>query len=200
MTVRASKLALLSCLLLAFASTHAHKSDSAGERLPAIDTAADFTLTTEDKAKLSMHELRGKVVAVSFIFTNCADVCPLLTVKLVGIQNQLGSAFGEDVFFVSITVDPEHDRPEVLKRYASAHGYNPAGWSFLTGSEDKIRRAARAYGVFHEKQSAGSVDHNLLTSIVDRSGTLRVQYMGDRFDPREFLHDLRDLMAEKTRQ
>jgi protein SCO1/2 len=158
--------------------------------------ASEFTLTTQDDERLSLTDLHGKVVVVSFIFTRCADVCPLLTAKLVGIQKQLGSTFGSEVYFLSVSVDPEYDRPDVLKRYADALGCDPAGWSHLTGTSEEIRTMARNYGVFHEKQDGGEVDHNLLTSIIDRSGNLRVQYMGERFDPDEFLHDLRDLMDE----
>ncbi len=70
----------------------------------------------------------------------------------------------------------------------------------LTGSPAAIHDVAGSYGVFHNKRSEGAVDHNLLTSLIDREGTLRVQYMGERFDPRELLHDLRDLMAEGVSQ
>lgn len=174
----------------------AHGADGPAEALATIGPAADFTLTAEDGTPFSMAELRGKVVALNFVFTRCADVCPIATVKMVQIQRALGEQFGRDVFFVSVTVDPGHDTSEVLARYAGAFGYDPSGWAFLTGSAAAIRDVARSYGVFHDRRSGGEVDHNLLTSLVDREGTLRVQYMGERFDTRELLHDLRDLMAE----
>jgi protein SCO1/2 len=194
-------LQLLFCLaLLVPAVAPAHDSDGSGERLPTLGAAAGFTLTTQNGERLSLSDLHGKVIAISFIFTTCADVCPLLTAKLVGMQKQLGSAFGTDVYFLSVTVDPEYDTPEVLKSYAAALGCDPAGWALLTGTVEEILDMARSYGVYHEKQAGGSVDHNLLTSIVDRNGMLRVQYMGERFDADEFLHDLRDLMAEDSSQ
>jgi protein SCO1/2 len=137
--------------------------------------------------------LRGKVVAVTFIFASCADTCPLLTATMARIQDKLGAAFGKQVFFVSITVDPERDTPQVLKRYAEAHGANLAGWAFLTGTPAEITEVAARYGVFAKKTASGDVDHTFLTSIVDRSGTLRVQYMGVRFRPDEMLRDLQSL-------
>jgi Uncharacterized protein SCO1/SenC/PrrC, involved in biogenesis of respiratory and photosynthetic systems len=102
------------------------------------------------------------------------------------------------VRFVSITVDPERDTPQVLKRYAQAYHANPAGWSFLTGTPGEIREVAGRYGVIYKKTPSGDVDHTFLTSLVDRRGTLRVQYMGVRFDPDELLRDLQGLSKERN--
>ncbi len=176
----------------------AHHPGAVAQRLPTLGAAPGFRLTTQEGAALALADLRGKVVVVSFLYTACADTCPLLTAKLVGIQSALGDAFGEDVFFVSVSVDPENDRPEVLKRYAQALGCDLSGWAFLTGSAEQIRQTSRDYGVYQESKPGGDVDHNLLTSLVDRQGFLRVQYMGDQFDPGEFLHDL-ELLAAPVR-
>ena len=97
-----------------------------------------------------------------------------------------------------MTVDPANDRPEVLKRYAEALGCDLTGWAFLTGTTEQTRKIAHDYGVYHQIQTGGDVDHNLLTSLVDRRGVLRVQYMGERFDPAEFLQDLKLLAALAT--
>jgi protein SCO1/2 len=191
---------LLSGLTLAATCVGAHGTDAPAERLSKIGPAFDFTLTAQDGSAFSTAGLRGKVVALNFVFTRCTDVCPIATAKMVLIQRELGEQFGRDVFFVSVSVDPEHDTPEVLARYASAFGFEPSGWVFLSGSPAAIREVARSYGVFHDRRSGGEVDHNLLTSLIDREGTLRVQYMGERFDPAELLHDLRDLVVEEKIQ
>jgi protein SCO1/2 len=115
---------------------------------------------------------------------------------MVGIQNKLGSAFGPEVRFLSITVDPEHDTPEILARYAEAYKANSVGWAFLTGTPAEIREVAKRYGIYYKKTRGGDVDHTFLTSLVDQHGTLRVQYMGVRFDPDEMLRDIQNLMAE----
>jgi len=166
------------------------------ERLPRIGPAPEFTLTDQDGRRIALKELRGKVLAVTFIFASCTDTCPLLTAKMASVQDRLGAAFGPEVRFVSITVDPERDTPPVLKRYAEAHHANPAGWSFLTGTPAEIRDVAGGYGVIYKKTPRGDVDHTFLTSLVDRRGILRVQYMGVRFDPDELLRDLRGLSKE----
>ena len=170
-----------------------------GERLPRIGAAPGFALTTQDSKPLALPDLNGKVVAVTFIYASCADTCPLLTAKMAGLQKRLGPDFGRRVLFVSITVDPERDTPQVLKRYAQAHGANLAGWAFLTGTPAEIQQVARQYGIYYKKTPRGEVDHTFLTSLIDPSGTLRVQYLGVRFDPEELLHDLQALVREKTR-
>ncbi|HZF19586.1 MAG TPA: SCO family protein [Burkholderiales bacterium] len=179
------------------ASCHETRDD---QHLAKIGPAPEFTLTDQGGKRIALADLRGKVVAITFIFASCADTCPLLTAKMAGMQDRLGADFGSRVYFVSITVDPERDTPEILKHYAEAHGANPAGWGFLTGTPAEIREVARRYGVFYKKTPRGDVDHTFLTSLVDRSGTLRVQYMGIRFDPDEMLRDLQSLSeAPKTR-
>ncbi len=168
----------------------------AGEGLSRIGPAPEFTLTTQDGARITLSDLRGKVVVITFIFASCADTCPLLTAKMAGLQDRLGSAVGSQVFFVSITVDPERDTPDVLKRYAEAHRANPAAWAFLTGRPAEIRDVATRYGIYYRKAPTGDVVHTFLTSLVDRGGMLRVQYTGVQFSPDEMLRDLRSLVSE----
>ena len=171
-------------------------SVAAGESLPKIKPAPEFALTNQEGKRLALKELRGKVLAITFIFASCADTCPLLTAKMAGIQNRLGSDFGSKVYFVSISVDPERDTPEVLKRYAEAHKANPAGWAFLTGTPPEIRETAKRYGIYYKRTPRGDVDHTFLTSLVDKDGTLRVQYMGVQFKPDEMLRDIQSLVKE----
>ena len=166
------------------------------QRLSKIKPAPEFTLTNQDGKRLALKELRGKVLAITFIFASCVDTCPLLTAKLAGIQKRLGSDFGSKVHFVSITVDPERDTPEVLKRYAEAYKANLSGWAFMTGSQAEIREVAKRYGIYYKKTPRGDVDHTFLTSLIDQKGILRVQYMGVKFNPDEMLRDLRSLMRE----
>lgn len=173
-----------------------HSPAAPAEYLPRIGPAPEFTLTTQEGKRLSLSDFRGKVVAVTFIYASCADTCPLLTAKMVGLQNRLAAALSPRVFFVSVTVDPERDTPEVLRRYAVAHGANLGGWAFLTGTPSEIREVARRYGIYYRKTPGGDVDHTFLTSVVDQAGILRVQYIGVRFDPDELLRDITALLRE----
>jgi len=93
----------------------------------------------------------------------------MLTDKLARVQDALGSDFGSKIAFVSITTDPERDTPEVLKGYAEAFEANLAGagaFSLASGHR---------YGVAVAKAADGQVDHTLLTTLIDRQGTMRVQ-------------------------
>ena len=136
-------------------------------------------------------------MAVTFIFTQCRDTCPVLTAKLIGVQRKLSNTSDSNIAFIAILLTPKHDTPDVLKRYAQAHGADLARWSFLTGDEKQIQLLAKQYGVFvKQKDKADEVDHGFLTSIVDRNGLIRVQYMGVRFAPDELLADLRALSQE----
>jgi protein SCO1/2 len=164
--------------------------------LPRIAPAPAFKLTSQDGAPVTLADYRGRVVAVTFILTLCTSTCPVLTPMMSTVQDRLGHDFGNRIAFVSITVDPERDTPEVLKMYAQAYGANLAGWSFLTGNPEDIREVTRRYGVYAAKTETGDVDHTFLTSIIDPKGMLRVQYLGVRFDPEEFRRDLLSLIAE----
>ena len=164
--------------------------------LPVIGPAPDFVLRTQDGAEVALNKFRGKAVAVTFIFASCSATCPILTAKMASVQAELGSDFGSKIAFLSITIDPEHDTPEVLQRYARTFGADPAGWKFLTGSPVAIQDIERRYGVFASKSSDREVDHTNLTSLVDPRGMLRVQYLGVRFDPDEFRRDLLGLVEK----
>jgi protein SCO1 len=173
------------------------RDTSQKQLLPKIAPAPGFMLTSQDGAQISLADLRGKVVAVTFIFTLCTATCPVLTPMMSLVQDQLGPDFGSKVVFASITVDPERDSPEMLKMYAQMYGADVAGWSFLTGPPPVIQDLTRRYSVFASKNANGDIEHSFLTSIVDRRGVLRVQYLGVRFDPEEFRRDLVSLMKER---
>jgi protein SCO1/2 len=179
--------------LLAACAAHAwgHGSKAHG-RLPTVGAAAGFTLTDQAGERVSLADLKGKVLAVTFIY----DTCPLLTAKMAIVQRKLGADFGSRVRFVSITVEPEVDTPAVLKAYAGNFGADLRGWSFLTGTSAEIKDVVRSYGAFAKRVKPGDVDHLFLTSLIDRSGMLRVQYLGYRFDAAELHRDLRALLRE----
>ena len=174
----------------------AHDTSQPAQRLSTIGPAVDFSLTDQSGAVFRMADLKGKVVAINFIFTRCTHVCPMATGKMVGIQRELGESFARDVHFVSVSIDTLYDSPEVLSSYSQALGVNSSGWSFLLGTVEEVKSVAMNYGVFFMQQTDESVDHNLLTTLIDRSGNMRVQYMGEQFDPNEMLDDIRGLISE----
>lgn len=178
-------------LLLLAGSVDADRSD-----LPELGQATEFQLTDQTGKSVSLSDYRGKVVLVNFMFTKCPDYCPTLTAVLANVQDSLKQEdLVEQVHFLSITVDPENDTPELLRRFADAMHVDTSAWDFLTGSQDEIEEVSDAYGVFFARSESGSVSHNLLTTVIDRSGNVRVQYLGERFDPEELLSDVRNLTS-----
>jgi protein SCO1/2 len=187
----------LTLVLVTNIAAHSHDAhqDHRETRLPVMGPAPDFTLIGQDGREFSLSQLRGKAVAVTFIFASCADTCPLLTDKMARVQDELASDFGTRVAFVSITVDPIRDTPAVMNEYAKAFKANPAGWHFLSGTLKAIEVVESQYGIYVSREN-GTIDHTFLTSLVDPEGNLRVQYLGYRFDPDEFKRDLLSLAAE----
>lgn len=184
---------LLTALFAAPCYGHDEHRDA---RLPVMGTAPDFTLVSQDNKPVSLRDFRGKAVAIAFIFTSCGDICPMLTSKMTQVRDRLGSLLGSRIAFISITVDPERDTPQVLKQYADDFDADPANWSFLTGDPATVHDVARRYGVIAMKTDSGDVNHTLLTSLVDSKGHLRVQYIGAGFDLEEFRGDLLSLLDE----
>jgi protein SCO1/2 len=108
----------------------------------------DVQLTTQDGARVRFYDLiKGKTVAIELIYTSCRFACPLETARLAQVQRLLGDRMGRDVFFYSISIDPEHDTPAVLKAFAETFHAGP-GWTFLTGHRADIERLARKLGLY----------------------------------------------------
>jgi protein SCO1/2 len=97
-------------------------------------------VVTQDGRVLQFYDdlIKDKVFVISFLFTSCRDICPLAVARLAQAQQKLGDRMGRDVFFYSISIDPERDTPERLKKYAETFGAGP-GWTFLTGAPEDIK-------------------------------------------------------------
>src|SRR5438093_3674105 len=126
----------LSCLVNAsFESGAAAADDSRW----GADFFPNVTFTTHQGKSVRFYDdlIKGKIVAVDLIYTTCKYACPLETARLAQVQRLLGDRMGRDVFFYSITIDPDHDTPAVLAEYAEKYHARP-GWVFLTGSNVDI--------------------------------------------------------------
>jgi len=118
------------------------------------------TLITDQGTEVRFFDdlIEDKIVAILFIYTSCPDVCPLETAQMVKVQNILGDRLGEDVFFYSITIDPEVDTPEVLADYKKRFG---ARWTHLTGDEQDIIEIRRKLGLYIEEREGHELNHNV---------------------------------------
>ena len=107
----------------------------------------NVVLTTHDNRAVRFYDdlVRDKVVVINFMYTRCEGICPLVTRNLARVQKRLGQRVGRDIFLYSISLDPAHDAPPVLAKYARGHRIGH-GWTFLTGAPDDIERLRKALG------------------------------------------------------
>jgi protein SCO1 len=120
----------------------------------------NVTLTTHEGRRVRFYDdlVKGKIVAIDLIYTTCKYACPLETARMVQVQRALGDRVGRDVFFYSITIDPEHDTPAVLKEYAEKYHVGP-GWQFLTGSAADIDLLSKKLGLYSEPDPTNPDGH-----------------------------------------
>lgn len=146
--------------------------------------APDFTLTNQDGELVQFTDYNGKVVVMSFMFTSCTTVCPLLTGNMVNIQEELGDKMGKDVQLLSLSFDHERDRPELLKKYSEVYDANLEGWSFLVAdTEEETKTVMDSYGVWYKGPNPdGQFDHVALTLLIDQKGTIVKEYWGYQYE------------------
>jgi protein SCO1/2 len=163
-----------------------------------IGPAPTVSLTDAAGRPFSTDSLRGKAVLVSFIYTTCNGSCPATTGNLYRIQQTLREAglWGSRVEFVSITLDPARDTPEVLAQYAKVFGADPAAWHFLTGSPDRVTKVIAAWDMWARIGPSGVLDHPSRVFLVDPRGRQREIYNLDLLTPKTVLEDVKSVLAE----
>ncbi len=166
-----------------------------GETLVRSDPAPPFSLVDEAGNSVSMADLAGKNILLDFIFTRCTGPCPILTSTHVSVQRALSSRVQEQTHFVSISLDPQNDLPEVLNTYARDRGADLDNWSFLTGPPEAIDAVVRAYGVASSPGEDGQIEHLVVTFLIDGQGRIVKRYMGQGPPPAEITADLESLAS-----
>ena len=117
-------------------------------------------LTTQDGKTVKFYDdlIKGKSVAINVIYTSCKDECPLETAKLAQLAQIFGDKMGKEIFFYSISIDPKHDTPEVLKAYSKNFKTGP-GWEFLTGTEADIKVLVKKLGLSRNSDKVNKDGH-----------------------------------------
>lgn len=155
-------------------------------------TAPDFALFDQRDRLVRLSTLRGDAVLVTFLYTHCADVCPLTAERL----NQALLALGRSrsrVRVLAVSVDPTGDTRAAIRRFARLHRLLPE-MHYLTGPPEVLRAVWAAYGVGSKPRGAGRLDHTLYTLLLDRSGKGRVLYDATA-TPAAITHDVRLVLA-----
>lgn len=162
--------------------------------LPSYSSVPEFTLTDQTGAKFDSAALRGHVWIADFMYTNCPGPCPRMSHQMSEVQDALR---GSDARMVSLTVDPVHDTPPVLAKYAAYYSARPGVWYFLTGDVPTLQLLD--HDVFHLGDVDGSLDHSTRFVLVDRSSRVRGFYLTSDDDaiPR-VIADAKSLLKDKT--
>lgn len=178
-------------------------------------TVPAFSFAERNGTTVTDADLRGKVWVASFVFTQCDTSCPQVTATMHRLQADLGLKDQPDLRLVTFTMDPDHDTPAVLKRYADdpTRPADPDRWLFLTGSEDAIRGVMRnAFKLAFERnpnpETPGKkYNHGTFLFAVDKKGQIRGHFdgwqgpgdpTGERFRESyaRLLSTVRELLAE----
>ncbi len=152
---------------------------------PVLSKLPEFSLVGMDGKPYGSAELRGQVYVANFFFTSCRSICPAIMQGMGRLQAGFAERNVQGVRLVSISVDPEHDTPEVLREYAKGMGVDPARWTLLTGDPEQVRSLVvdgfKTPVVSPPPQGAGPIDiaHTGKLVLVDGSGRIRGYYGSD---------------------
>ena len=178
---------------------------SCSDDFPVIDDFGNKNyelINQEGKEVLFPKVIEGKIGVVGYIFTNCPDICPLTTNNMRLIQERLKEENIKGVEFVSISFDPEIDRPHVLKRFAEIRKLDLSNWQFLTGEKAVIDSLIKKIGVIAVVGDSIVIEgkityfyvHTDRISLVDRKGQVRKNYLGSKVNPDEVVQDIKSFV------
>lgn len=145
------------------ASTDGSSAEKAAETNPwgsRYFPNVELTNHRGEKVRFFDDVIEGKKVMINFIYTTCADTCPLETARLTEVAEILGDRVGDDIFFYSITIDPDRDTPKVLAEYRERFGVGE-GWDFLTGNQEDILLLRKKLGLYVSEEDKVDSDHNV---------------------------------------
>lgn len=171
--------------------------------LPVLGSVSEFNLISSADEAITRADLEGRVWVADFFFTSCAGICPMMSKRMAELQSRLGDT--REVTLVSISVDPERDTPERLRRYAQRYSADPVRWWFLTGRREEIYRLSQesfrlgVEAVPEDRREPGmeEVLHSSRFVLLDRKSRIRGYYEGEEPDMVDrLLTDIRRLLKE----
>jgi protein SCO1/2 len=168
---------------------------SALDMVKAGEPVPDAPLVDEDGKPRPMSSYRGKRLILTFIYTRCPDAefCPLMNQQFAALQRQIAATPAlADVQLLSISFDPEHDTPQVLKAYAKTQQADPKIWHFATAPIDDVKAFAAKFGLTVTSNGSPILIHNLATAVVDAQGRLVALHSTNQWKPADLVAQLAD--------
>jgi len=167
------------------------------------DEVPDQAFVDQDGREIVLSALRGKVVALTFVYTRCPypTFCPLMDRQFKAVQDALAAdpALADRVHLLSISFDPVYDTPEVMKAHAELRGADPAVWSYVTAPGDAIDRFSANFGLTIVRNPNDPLDitHTLRTAVVGPDGRLAALHVGNSWSPDDLVGDIRHAASER---
>ena len=177
------------------AITYFFKNTNQEDSLPVIGGIPDFEFIDSEGRYVGLSTLKGKVWVADFIFTTCTMACPIMTGNMNIIHKKYKK--NDDIRLVSISVYPEYDTPEVLKKYASQYEANTDTWHFLTGNESTVKEVIK--DGFKIGDYEDIIFHSEKFALVDRNGMIRAYYNGMKSeDMKKLKKDINNLLKQDS--
>jgi protein SCO1/2 len=165
-------------------------------------TVPPFHFIDEDGKPFTDKDVEGKILIVDFFFTHCTSICPKMSAQMQQLQLQLDDPKYKDVLFLSHTVDPAHDTPEVLKAYSEKLEADPKRWKFLTGNAPDIYRQGNLGYLLSANADSSAAEqfvHSPQFVLVDKRHHIRGMYDGTSTEAmRDLVTDLNMLIREEN--
>ena len=193
-------------------------ADAPASRLAVIRKAPDFALVNQDGKTVKLSDFRGRLVLVSFIFTTCNGTCPATTHRMAKIYEAIsvdqgyggygayGQAIPAPVVFLSVTLDPQRDTTDALKKYAQLYDLQASAalkkgrdksWMLLTGSPEVVDKTLEAWGMWAKPGPSGQLDHPSRIFLLDQQGRIREIYNVEMLRVQDVAADLMELAKER---
>ena len=167
--------------------------------IPYLQQVNDFSLINQDGKKVKFSDFKGKYLLVFFGYTYCPDVCPTSMLRISDVLEELGD-YKKYVKVLFISVDPERDTPEALKKFISFYDKTGKYIVGLTGKPENIKKVAKQFRAFYQKVPVKNkevgylVDHSAYIYLVDPKGIIRMIYRPDNDDPKRIAEDIKQII------
>jgi len=175
------------------------------DRLAVEDSLTeDYTLKNQFGEQVSFpDDFSDKVLVVGYVYTNCPDICPMITYNMRDLQREFSGE--EDFYLISISFDPQRDTPGVLNSYAKSYNIDQSNWSMLTGDLEEVNKVLDTLGIKKVKtpsrftddnKEVYFIDHTDKVSLIDKKGQVRNHYLGSELDTETVIEDIKTLLTE----
>jgi protein SCO1 len=168
------------------------------QRVAVGQPVPEFTLIDQKKRTVHFRQFAGKVVALNFVYTRCVlpEYCVRSSNNFGVLQKRYVDRLGRDLVLLTVTFDPVHDQPDVLRNYAQTWKADPETWRFLTGAAPDVQRVCDLFGV-NFVPDEGLFIHSLHTAVIDRQGNLVANLEGNEFTAKQLADLVKTVLDSK---